>query len=107
MPESTIDDDEDDEDGDESEVVDTVSLMDAWREGYPEFVHPGIPADDFRIIAEKLDAMTPEERLGYRERGTGWALGRPPGLPQRSPRHCVSRRKPRRHKARHRIMTGA
>jgi uncharacterized ParB-like nuclease family protein len=39
-----------------------------WTADYPEFVHPGIPADDFRLIAEKLDAMPPEQRLEYRER---------------------------------------
>jgi hypothetical protein len=39
-----------------------------WRTEYPEFVHPGITADDFRLIAEILDAMPPEQRLDYRER---------------------------------------
>ena len=46
--------------------------MNARHEAYPEFVHPGIPPDDFRIIAEKLDAMAPEQRLEYRER---WKRG--------------------------------
>jgi hypothetical protein len=39
-----------------------------WETEYPEFAHPGITADDFRLIAETLDAMPPERRLEYRER---------------------------------------
>jgi ParB-like nuclease domain len=56
-----------------------------WRAAYPEFVHPAIPLDDFRLIAEGLDARSPEERQALRQR---WAkrdqnalaelLGEPP-----------------------------
>ena len=42
-----------------------TSPEERWRQAYPEFVHPGIPADDFRLIAEKLDAMAPESALGH------------------------------------------
>jgi hypothetical protein len=56
------------DEGEEAPVAPEADQLARWREAYPEFVHPGIPADDFRLIAEKLDAMSEEQRLEYRQR---------------------------------------
>jgi hypothetical protein len=68
-----------------------------WRAAYPEFVHPAISLEDFRTIAQALDAKAPEERQALRER---WAkrdqnalaelLGEPP-IPEPAPAQVAGR----------------